>query len=388
MSPLIRLLFLGLAYFAFCQARASALDASAPMGCSFHLATGDNATPVGQLKNGQCRAGHALTRSMFTWFDGGFVDQRRRGCFWTRTSLPGACLLPPPATRVSRLTGVAPALVLQCDAGQPPDHGFTIGCDGVLAYHGQTGFYECETGEDDETDLSLGPSGAQCRTVTLVSDGCRPPVCSCSSSPPATPAVPSPSYQPGCAAAVSTARPLPSVLPPPARDCPVLETGTLYDPPRLLVPVDHANPAKAYGPSAYGQVSPNVSTVFNFDIPWSWAGQSCKAIFSLPTFAQLGDGGGDLYFDGTGAVAFARVSLPAAPETTFQDVFGNTPGVKRVDLGAAYLVPGTTYVIESFACLAGQTITYLATDPEGQDTSLVYAQGTPPVLLGLFIATC
>lgn len=301
--------------------------------------------------------------------------------------------LPAPAARVARLTGVAPALVLQCDAGQPPDHGFGIGCDGVLAYHGQTVFYECETGDDDETDLSLGPSGAQCRTVTLVSDGCRPPVCSCTSSPPvATTVAPSPSYQPGCAPVApvaSTARPLPSVLPSPARDCPVMAPGTLYDAPRLLVPVDRAHPTKAYGPSAHGQVSANASTVFNFDIPWSWAGQSCRAFFSLPTLAQLGDGSGDdLYLGGTGAVAFARVAPPAAPDTTFQDVLGNAPGTERVDLGATYLVPGTTYVVESFACLAGQTITYLATASEGQDALLVYTQGAPPVLLGLFIATC
>lgn len=100
MPPFIRLLFSGLAYVALCQASASAsasaVEATTPTGCSFHLETGDNATPVGQLKNGQCRAGRALTQSMFTWFDGGFVDQRRRACFWTRTSLSGARLLPLP----------------------------------------------------------------------------------------------------------------------------------------------------------------------------------------------------------------------------------------------------------------------------------------------------
>lgn len=280
--------------------------------------------------------------------------------------------------------------MLQCDVGQPPDHGFGIGCDGVLAYHGQTVFYECETGDEDETDLSLGPSGAQCRTVTLVSDGCRPPVCSCTSSPPVASTVASPSYQPGCAPVASTPRPLPSVLPSPARDCPVMAPGTGYDAPRLLVPVDRANPAKAYGPSARGQVSANASTVFNFDMPWSWAGRSCKAFFSLPAVAQLGEeASGDLLLGGAAAVAFARVAPRAAPDTTFQDVLGHAPGAEqRVDLGAAYLVPGTTYVVESFACLPGQTVTYLATEPEGHDTLLVYTQGTPPLLLGLFIATC
>lgn len=278
--------------------------------------------------------------------------------------------------------------MLQCDPGQPPDHGFTIGCDGVLAYHGQTVFYECETGDNNETDLSLGPSGAQCRTVTLVSDGCRPPAGSCPPSPPAGPADPSPSCQPGCASVTSTVHPLPWDLPPPARDCPIVGPGILHDSPQLLVPIDRANPAKAYMPSTYGQVSANVSTVFNFDIPWSWAGKSCKVFFSLPTLDQLGDGLVYFRLGGTGAMKFARVAPPASPDTTFQDVFGPTPGASRVEFAEATLVPGTVYVFDSFACLAGHTISYLMTEPEGQDTSLVYTQQTPPPHLGFFIAAC
>lgn len=67
-----------------------AIAARADVGCGFHLhmtggaAAVANPFPVGQLDNGQCRAGSAMTPSLFTWFGDAFVDQQGRGCWWTR----------------------------------------------------------------------------------------------------------------------------------------------------------------------------------------------------------------------------------------------------------------------------------------------------------------
>lgn len=56
-------------------------------GCGFHLTTtGGYNGSVGQLGNGQVRAGSDLSPSLFTWFGDAFADQQARGCWWTRTT--------------------------------------------------------------------------------------------------------------------------------------------------------------------------------------------------------------------------------------------------------------------------------------------------------------
>lgn len=54
-------------------------------GCQFHLtAGGDVVGCVGEIYSGQVRAGNGVQSSTFTLNGGGIVDDKGRGCWWTR----------------------------------------------------------------------------------------------------------------------------------------------------------------------------------------------------------------------------------------------------------------------------------------------------------------
>ncbi|KAI0121072.1 ubiquitin 3 binding protein But2 C-terminal domain-containing protein [Xylariales sp. AK1849] len=400
MLALLALLASGILFASLGQGNLVNLRANA--GCSFHLSTNGGPTPfwVGQLPNGQCGAGGGLRSSSFTWFGDAFVDQQGRGCWWT-----------------------PPSSVLQCDANQQPSHGFDIGCDGRVSYNGQSTFYQCRTGDGDQVNIYLQPVGDQCQAITLVSDACN----SCQNSPsltaapqPATtpsvtistvtpfttapvgqsspaagnPSNPSgnnyPSPSPSSNNPTANPRPQPTALPPPAKDCPADLTGS-YEYPRLLVPIDRASPDKAYGSTLYGQVSPNASTIFNFAITPSDAGRSCKVFFSFPSrYALAQVSSSDFYFSGDGSVLFSRLGGPADLGTTWNGLLGSgsVVGAGMRTLGALRLSPGNTYVLETFDCPAGQTVTYMMSEPVGGDTCLVYLQDWIPTEIGMFISTC
>ncbi|TRX95692.1 hypothetical protein FHL15_003246 [Xylaria flabelliformis] len=125
-------------------------------GCSLHMRTeGALSAPVSQYDSGQTRAGPNETPSSFTLNGNTLTDAKGRGCWWT-----------------------PPAMVLQCDVGQIPESGFSVGCDGTVSYNGQTTFYECETGANDLRMIYSGPNGSRCSEITLHADGCYPSGCS------------------------------------------------------------------------------------------------------------------------------------------------------------------------------------------------------------------
>ncbi|KAI1853059.1 hypothetical protein JX265_012815 [Neoarthrinium moseri] len=381
MLALLALLVSGILFATLSQGSSITLRANA--GCSFHLSTGGPAPFwVGQLPDGQARGGSDIRASTFTWFGDAFVDQQGRGCWWT-----------------------PPSNTLQCDVNQQPAHGWDIPCNGIMTYNGQSTFYQCKTGDGDQVNLYLQSIGPQCQQVTLISDGCTdcqnspgngasagPQPASTSSSsntvPSVTPFTTSPS-PPGSSSPTSpsgNAGPRPTALPPPAKDCSADLTNTFHYP-SLLVPIDVANPDKAYGSSAYGQVSPNASTLFNFDFPAADAGKSCKVFFSLPSQSVLqSQQGSSYYFTGDGSVVFSRLGSAASAATTYNDIAQGRIG--RNDLGALRLQPGNTYVIETFACPAGQGVSYMVAEPAGHDTCLIYYQEGAPVPVGLFVSTC
>lgn len=156
-----------------------------------------------------------------------------------------------------------------------------------------------------------------------------------------------------------------------------------------MIPVDRANPDKPYGPTLYGQVSPNASTLFNFDIPSSDAGKSCKVFLSMPSQSVMQTTqGGKYYFTGDGSVVFSRMGSLASQDSTYNDIALGRIG--RRDLGAIKMSPGNNYVIETFDCgsAIGLGVSYMITEPAGRDTCLVYYQQGAPVPVGMFISTC
>ncbi|KAK8104369.1 GPI anchored cell wall protein [Apiospora kogelbergensis] len=374
----------------------SPVSSQADAGCTFHLSVNAGGSPpatypVGQIFDGLCRARGDLSPSTFTWFGDAFMDKQGRGCWWT-----------------------PPSKVLQCDPSQQLSHGFEIDCDGRVTFSGRSTFFACQT--DGDANIYLEANGANCQPVTLVADGCHSTCCDCGSpsrlvdsapgqingppeAPPQSSMVPVPetiTHSP-FAAADSKPSPSPSPLAPPIYDCPANIIWSPYEKPQLMVAVDMANPTKAYGPTYLGQVSQNASTLFNIEVPSSYAGKNCKVFFSFPTLDQMisSNGSESYYFGGSGGVAFARLGRPATLTTTWEDVFipSNSSSGGDLDggvipLGQITISPGHTFVVDQFACPAGQALTYLMMEQDDEDTYLVYMQNDVPVALGVFMSVC
>ncbi|KAI0813676.1 ubiquitin 3 binding protein But2 C-terminal domain-containing protein [Xylaria sp. FL0064] len=307
-------------------------------GCSFHLRTeGVVSAPVSQYGSGQACASND-TASTFNVNGGTLTDAQNRGCWWT-----------PPAT------------VMQCDVGQIPESGFSIGCDGTVTFNGQTTFYSCDTGADGRTPTAGGgatPTGSQggagSTTPAATPTGGSPGT----NSSPNTPSGPSQTGTPG--------------------SCPGTLSGT-YQYPHLIIPVDSSNAKLAPGTSYYGQVTSTISSAFNFDIPQSYAGKTCTAVFYFPTQDQLQTS--SFSFSGSGAVEFSRLSGPVSAATSYV----NLPGVSR-SYGQQTIAPGNAYTLTSFPCPAGESVAFEMSAAQGDSsTNLRYFQDYNPCPIGLYI---
>lgn len=237
----------------------------------------------------------------------------------------------------------APTYVLQCDVNQDPDNGFNIGCDGTVSYRGQTTFFECQTGEDGQYNLYLHDGqGQNCGKVTLKADGCH------KDCPPP---------------------------PPPPSKCPDDLKGP-YEFPHLIVPVDKSKPDMAHGTSYFGEISTQMSSIFNFDIPPADKGKKCSLVFLLPRKETLETS--DFTLSGSGQLSFTWLKEVANKGTTYN----NQPG-KSKDLGSYTVSPGNKYEIAMFDCPAGQTIAFEMTS--AGDTALRFFQDYNPCPIGLYI---
>jgi hypothetical protein len=83
---------------------------------------------------------------------------------------------------------LVPTTQFQYDVGATRITGFNVGCDGTIAYHGKTTFYECQTVDSvsspsssherlltpsqSEANIYTIPSGTNCGEITLKVDGC------------------------------------------------------------------------------------------------------------------------------------------------------------------------------------------------------------------------
>lgn len=289
--------------------------------CCFHLdASGAVTGSVGQLSDGQNRVGGGLPPADYCISNGAITDSNSRGC-----------ILTPPTTQ------------LQCDVGATPTSGFGVGCDGTISYNGGTTFYECQTGDNGESNIYLTPGGTNCGEVTLKADGC---------------------YS-GCA-------------PPPPTSCPADLSGS-YQFPHLIIPIDSSQPNSAPGTSYNGEVSSTVSSIFNFDIPPSYAGQTCSLVFLFPTQAELTTS--SFTFSGNGGIDFSLLNGVATQATDF----ANAPEVET-DYGVTTVAPGNSYTIATFACPAGTAQSFEL--KASGDTCLTYFQDYNPSPIGLYITSC
>ena len=268
---------------------------------------------------------------------------------WTDLSSGKVCITTPPTSQ------------FQCDMGASPEPGFSVGCDGTLSLNGSSQFYECPTGDNNEYNIYVtAPSGQTgCFEITLGASSCQSG-CSSSAAAPASTAAPSPS-------ASSAAAPTPSASSAP-KTCPAALTGN-YQYPHLIIPVSSSSPNTAEGTSYNGTITPTTSSIFNFDIPTSYAGQTCSLIFLLPESSQLETSAYSL--SGSGAIDFASLNGVATQSTTY----ANAPAV-ATDYGATTVAPGGSYTIATFSCPAGEAVSYELSSSGGTD--LEYFQDYNP----------
>ncbi|KAK6607204.1 gpi anchored cell wall [Botrytis cinerea] len=150
--------------------------------------------------------------------------------------------------------------------------------------------------------------------------------------------------------------------------------------PNLIVPVSSASPDKSYGTSYDGVVNSTVSSLFNFDIPSSYASKTCSLVFLFPTQDMLETS--SYTFSGSGAVDFKQLSTTVTTSSTY-----NSIGSTATDFGSKTITPGSWTVVNTFACPAGQAISYEMT-AGGSNTDLWWFEDYNPSPIGLFITTC
>jgi hypothetical protein len=142
--------------------------------------------------------------------------------------------------------------------------------------------------------------------------------------------------------------------------------------------VSEQSPDKAYGTSYNGTLSSDISSIFNFDIPQAYTG-TCSIVFLFPEQSQLETS--SFSFSGDGVVDFKELDTIANSGTTFSSIGG-----VKTDFGDKTVTPGSSTVVSTFACPAGQTVSYELSAVSG--TSLNYFQDWNPSPIGLFITTC
>jgi glucan endo-1,3-beta-D-glucosidase len=148
----------------------------------------------------------------------------------------------------------------------------------------------------------------------------------------------------------------------------------------LIVPVDSANPSKAYGTSYNGTISPTVSSIFNFDIPASYAGKTCSLVFLFPEISHLETS--SYSFNNKGGLAIAGLVAPATEQTSFSSV----PATNGQKASIERVVPGNNYSVLTQKCPAGQRISYTFSSAGGLDVN--FFQDYNPSPLGVYVTVC
>ncbi|RMJ26505.1 hypothetical protein PHISP_02603 [Aspergillus sp. HF37] len=142
-----------------------------------------------------------------------------------------------------------------------------------------------------------------------------------------------------------------------------------YEFPHLIIPVDSSAPNKVPGTALNGTVTDTVSTIFNFDIPKSDAGKTCNLVFLFPEQHELETSA--FSFSGNGKIDFAKLSGDATQSTCYS----NRPSVAK-DYGVTKVSPGNSYLIATFSCPAGETVSFQMSD--AGTTELEYFQDYNP----------
>jgi hypothetical protein len=178
--------------------------------------------------------------------------------------------------------------------------------------------------------------------------------------------------------------------------CPVALTGA-YQTPHAIIPVNKDMPSTSYGTQYFAYLSSSNSTIFNFDIPSSYAGKQCSVIFLFPKQSELQTS--SFTMSGAGGIKFDQLTSAAPLNVNY----ATCPAVKT-NLGmVANATPGNSYMVATGACQAGTTMSILASSTGGLSLSyfevrisiplslellLTEHQDWNPSPIGLFLTSC
>ncbi|KAL8934472.1 MAG: hypothetical protein Q9216_005898, partial [Gyalolechia sp. 2 TL-2023] len=176
--------------------------------------------------------------------------------------------------------------------------------------------------------------------------------------------------------ATVTTPPAPPSPSSPAGSCPADLSGD-FEFPHLIVPVDQSHPDNAANTGFNGHFSPTISTIFNFDLPYSYAGRTCSLVFLFPQRESLQTSNYTL--SGTGGIDVTRLLAPADSATTFN----NQPAVNTTVGSVPDLQAGNSYTLGSGICFAGARIGYKVSATGSLD--LNYFQDYNPAPIGLYV---
>ncbi|KAI2638628.1 ubiquitin 3 binding protein But2 C-terminal domain-containing protein [Xylaria nigripes] len=372
-----------------------AQPADGNVGCAFHLScSGAFNGSIGEKSSGQARASSDVLPTLFTWFGDAFADQQGNGCWWT-----------------------PPTFTLQCDKNQAPDHGFQIGCDGLLSFNGQSVFYECPTGAGDEVNLYLRSNGDQCHEITIQADSCTSSTCpgggggagpgpgqtnSPTSSTVTTPSTlatsSTTSTSPTTATLSTSATPSTSEGPPiplpfttgndkTTTTSTSTSTVTTTQPaatpsdcievePDEIILTDQGNPDTAYGPNEgkHIQISPNASSIFNFHFDDTDIGKTCELSFRITH-------GLPFNLTGTGIATLTALDDVAAANTTYNTM---PRAIETID--NVLLYEGMQHGFGAFPCPGSSSHGgVLLGEAPMADTCLDCMQGNG---MGMFLRKC
>jgi len=148
-----------------------------------------------------------------------------------------------------------------------------------------------------------------------------------------------------------------------------------YEYPHLIVPIDKSKPETALGAGYEGVISPTVSSLFNFDIPESYAGKTCNLVILFPDGSQQWHP--TATFGNPGGITVQQLATPASTAMTYV----NVPSGQIVG-SVSHLEAGHGYTISTGPCAAGKTLGYRIDSANG--LNLQFFQSISPPL-GFFI---
>lgn len=164
-----------------------------------------------------------------------------------------------------------------------------------------------------------------------------------------------------------------------ASGCPADLNGA-YQYPHLIVPINASSPNTAYGTQYNGTITPKVSTIFNFDIPASYAGKQCSTVFLFPKLNQLETS--SYSFNNQGGFTISILNGVATESTTY----ANAPAVLAQIGSVPELKSGSSYTLSHDSCPGGARVSFQVTSTGGLD--LEFFQDYNPSPLGLYVRAC